>query len=72
MEVEISIFKAKNWHKRDTWIISVIQDQKKILQEDAKTRARLNDEYYGSKYKGQRGIRIDRINSCKQIGETAW
>jgi hypothetical protein len=72
MEVEVSIFKTKNWHKRDTWIVSVIQDQKKILQEDAKTRARLNDEYYGSKYKGQRGIRIDRIYSCKQIGETAW
>jgi len=72
MEVEISIFKTKNWHKRDTWIVSVIKEKNQILKEDAKTRARLNEEYYGSKYKGQRGIRIEKVYSCKQIGTTSW
>ena len=72
MEVQISIFKAKNWHKRDTWIVSVIDEKNQILKEDAKTRARLNDEYYGSSFKGQRGIRIEEIYSCRQIGTTSW
>jgi hypothetical protein len=72
MEVQISIFKAKNWHKRDTWVISVITDQNQILKDDAKTRSRLNEEYYGNNFKGQRGIRIEKIYSCKQIGTTSW
>ena len=72
MEVQISIFKAKNWHKRDTWIVSVIEEKNQILKEDAKTRARLNDEYYGSSFKGQRGIRIEEIYSRRQIGTTSW
>jgi hypothetical protein len=72
MEVQISIFKTKNWHKRDTWIVSVVRDKNQILKEDAKTRSRLNEEYYGSKFKGQRGIRIEEIYSCRQIGTTSW
>lgn len=72
MQVQISIFKAKNWHKRDTWIVTVIEDENQILKQDVKTRARLNDEYYGSKFKGQRGIRIEQVYSCKQIGTTSW
>ena len=72
IEMEISYLKGKSWIKIDTWAVSVINDQYRLLKDDSKTRSRLNDKFYGSKYKGQRGIRIERFNSCREVGKTVW
>jgi hypothetical protein len=62
LEVEMAYFKAKAWRKIDTWVVTFVEDKDRIL----------NDEFYGSKFKGQRGLRIDRVISKKRIGYTNW
>tara|TARA_R110000803_G_scaffold54405_3_gene111127 strand:+ start:1048 stop:1341 length:294 start_codon:yes stop_codon:yes gene_type:complete len=72
LEVEVAYFKAKGWRKIDTWIVTFVEDHNRILKDDIKTNSRLNEELYGSKFKGQRGLRIDRVHSRKRIGTTNW
>lgn len=72
LEVEMAYFKAKAWRKIDTWVVTFVEDKDRILKDDFKTNSRLNDELYGSKFKGQRGLRIDRVISKKRIGYTNW
>ena len=68
----VAYFKAKSWRKIDTWAVTFVDDKDKILKDDFVTNSKLNDEIYGSKFKGQRGLRIDKIHSKKQIGITNW
>jgi|TARA_R110000765_G_scaffold185240_2_gene290972 hypothetical protein len=72
LKVEVAYFKAKGWRKIDTWIVTFVEDHNRILKDDIKTNSRLNEELYGSKFKGQRGLRIDRVHSRKRIGTTNW
>jgi hypothetical protein len=72
LEVEVAYFKAKGWRKIDTWVVTYVEDKDRILKDDFKTNARLNDELYGSKFKGKRGLRIDRVYTKKRIGITNW
>jgi len=72
LEVQIAYFKAKGWRKIDTWVVTYVEDKNNILKEDFKTNSRLQGEIYGAKFKGQRGLRIDKIYSKKQIGITNW
>ena len=72
LEVEVAYYKAKSWRKIDTWVVTYVEDHNRILKDDLKTNSRLNEELYGSKFKGQRGLRIDRVNTKRRIGTTNW
>jgi len=72
LEIQVAYFKAKAWRKVDTWAVTYVEDQNRILKDDIKTNSRLNDELYGSKFKGKRGLRIDRVYTRKRIGTTNW
>ena len=72
LEIQLAYFKAKSWRKIDTWAVSFVDDKDKILKDDFVTNSKLNEEIYGSNFKGQRGLRIDKIYSKKQIGITNW
>lgn len=72
LEVEVAYFKAKTWRKIDTWVVTYVEDKDRILKDDFKTNSRLNQELYGKTFKGQRGLRIDRIYTKKRIGITNW
>jgi hypothetical protein len=72
LQVEVAYYKAKGWRKIDTWVVTYVEEKDRILKDDIKTNSRLNDELYGSKFKGQRGLRIDKVYSKKRIGTTNW
>lgn len=72
LEVEVAYYKAKSWRKIDTWVVTYVEDQNRILKDDLKSNSRLNEELYGSKFKGQRGLRIDRVHTKRRIGTTNW
>jgi len=72
LQVEVAYYKAKGWRKIDTWVVTYVEDKDRILKDDFKTVSRLNEELYGSKFKGQRGLRIDRVYNKKRIGTTNW
>ena len=72
LDIELAYFKAKAWRKIDTSIVSFIDDKDRILKDDFIVNSKLNDDLYGSKFKGQRGLRIDKIHSKKQVGITNW
>lgn len=72
LEVQVAYFKSKSWRKIDTWVVTYVDEKNNILKEDFKTNSRLQGELYGAKFKGQRGLRIDKIYSKKQIGITNW
>ncbi len=72
LEIQVAYFKAKGWRKVDTWAVTYVEDQNRILKDDLKTNSRLNEELYGSKFKGQRGLRIDRVKTKRRIGTTNW
>jgi len=68
----VAYYKAKSWRKIDTWVVTYVEDQNRILKDDLKSNSRLNEELYGSKFKGQRGLRIDRVHTKRRIGTTNW
>jgi len=72
LQIEVAYYKAKGWRKIDTWVVTYVEDKDRILKDDFKTVSRLNEELYGSKFKGQRGLRIDRVYNKKRIGTTNW
>ena len=68
LEVEMAYFKAKAWRKIDTWVVTFVEDKDRILKDDFKTNSRINDEIYGSKFKGQRGLESTESSAKKESG----
>ena len=72
LEIEMSFYKTKSWIKKDTWLITFVEEDQQILEKDELSKSFLEKSIYGNKYKGQRGIRIERVKSRKRIGQTNW
>lgn len=69
-DIEVSYRKTKQTLIKKTWAVSKCDNAVEIMTRDTKTIDRLNDELYGSKYKGERRILITKILTKKQVGES--
>lgn len=69
-DIEVSYRKAKQVLMIKTWTVSKYDNAVEIMTRDHKTMDRLNDELYGSKYKGERKILITKILTKKKVGES--
>lgn len=69
-DIEVSYRKTKQTLIKKTWAVSKCESATDIMTRDTKTIDRLNDELYGSNYKGDRKILITKILTKKQVGES--
>ena len=69
-DIEVGYRKTKQTLIIKTWAVSKYDNAVEIMTRDHKTMDRLNDELYGSKYKGERKILITKILTKKKIGES--
>ena len=69
-DIEVSYRKTKQTLIIKTWAVSKYDNAVEIMTRDHKTMDRLNDELYGSKYKGERKILITKILTKKKVGES--
>ena len=70
LEIAISYKKAKSIIKNQTWAVSKYATPQEIMKHDTKTMSRLNDFYYGSKYKSAKQLFITKILSKKKVGSS--
>ena len=69
-DIEVGYRKTKQTLIIKTWAVSKYDNAVEIMTRDHKTMDRLNDELYGSKYKGDRKILITKILTKKKVGES--
>ena len=72
LEIEVSIRKAKNTFTKSTWAVSKYDNSYDIMSKDKKTMDRLDEELYGSNYKGEKRIAVTKIKSIKKVGESSF
>jgi len=70
LEIVVSYKKGKSIIKSETWAVSKYDNPREIMMKDVKTMARLNDYYYGSKYKSGKQLVITKVLSSKIVGQS--